>query len=263
MTTSVLIPAYNGSQFLPANLPAVLGLGADEVIVVNDASTDDTLQILQKFPVKIINHPKNTGFPVSVNDGFKRVSGEVVVLLNQDVMPDKTLIKKLLPRFHDPKVFAVTFNERNRSWAKAEIKNGFLQFSNGEPDGQTHDSFWASGGSAAFRKSIWDTLGGFDPVFSPGYFEDLDLGWRAHTAGYKIIWDPDCVVAHVSPQSTFDKTFSPKSLQRIKDRNYLLAHWKNLDPKDLPAHIASLISRTVRHPGFLAPLLMALQKYIF
>ncbi|TSC88453.1 MAG: glycosyl transferase family protein [Microgenomates group bacterium Gr01-1014_16] len=258
MTTSVVIPAFNGQKFLDANLPSVQALGADEIIIVDDAST----QPVRLVGVKLIRHPKNLGFPSSVNDGFSAASGDIVILLNQDVKPDKDLLKYTLPHFKDPKVFAVTFNEQGRSWADAKIKNGFLEFSNGKLDDKIHSSFWASGGSAAFRKSYWDALGGFDPKFSPGYYEDLDISWRARNRGYEIIWDPKAKVTHAAPESTFNATYSKKSLQLIKDRNYLLCHWKNLDSKYYPSHISHLISRIFHHPGYLIPTLMALGRML-
>ena len=256
MTTSVVIPVFNGQQFLSANISAVQDLDSNEIILVDDASLDPV-----NLPgVKIIRHERNLGFPVSVNDGFKAASGEIVILLNQDVLPSKDLLKNALPHFDDPNIFAVTFNEGGRSWAKAEIENGFLEFTNGPLDNKTHSSFWASGGSAAFRKSYWDALGGFDPKFSPGYYEDLDISWRARNKGYDIVWEPKAKVTHAAPESTFNKTFSKKSLQLIKDRNYLLAHWKNLPRNLFPIHILTLLKRILLHPGYLTPVLLAISK---
>lgn len=254
MTTSVVIPAYNGSRFIAANLPSVLALKTDEVIIVDDASPEP----VATSGVKIIRNPQNLGFTRSVNIGFAAASGEIIFLLNQDVKPHADLLKYTLPHFSDPQVFAVTFNEKTRSWPQAEIKNGFLEFTNGPLGTKVHSSFWASGGSAAFRKSLWDQLGGFDPKFSPGYYEDLDIGWRATNHGFTILWDPKAVVEHAAPESTFNKTFSSKRLQYIKDRNYLLAHWNNLSPHYYPSHIFHLTSRIFHHPGYLAPTVWAL-----
>lgn len=257
VSASIVIPAFNGQKFLSANLPMVRALGADEIIVVDDASSPP----VTAESVKLIRHLQNQGFPRSVNEGVSIAAGEIVILLNQDVKPQKDLLKYTLPYFTDPKVFAVTFNEQDRSWAQVQLKNGFLEFANGPLDNKIHESFWASGGSAAFRKSYWNLLGGFDPIFSPGYFEDLDLGWRSGKAGYKIIWEPKAIVSHTTPESTFNKTYSPRNLQLIKDRNYLLVHWKNLEAKDWPAHIRSLCLRLLHHPGYILPLFMAFSKW--
>ena len=261
MTTSVVIPAYNGRQYLQQNLPAVMALGADEVVVVDDASTDDSAKfITDNFPkTKLIRHLINKRFPISVNDGFTATNVDVVFLLNQDVLPDRDLIKNTLSHFKDPSVFAVTFNEKDRSWADGKWVNGMLEFKNGKLDNHTHQSLWASGGSAAFRKSTWDKLGGFDPIFTPGYFEDLDLGLRASHAGYKIIWDPKCRVTHTS-ETSISKVFPPKKLRRIKDRNYLLAIWKNMPKSFWPAHFITLFKRIARHPGYIIPVKQAIWK---
>ena len=260
MTTSIVIPSFNGRAFLAANLPAVLALLATEVIVVDDASTDGSADFIAgHFPhIKLIRHPQNVGFPQTVNDGFTATSGDIVFLLNQDIVPAPDLITKTLPHFTDPAIIAVTFNENNRSWASAQLIQGFLAYTNGPLDNALHQSFWASGGGSAFRRSAWTTLGGFDTVFSPGYFEDLDLGWRAHRAGFKIVWAPQAIVSHAQPESTFKQAFTPGRLQRLKDRNYLLMHWKNLDTTELPAHLLSIFRRLVAHPGFILPILMAL-----
>ncbi len=238
-----------------------MALGADEVVMVDDASTDDTVQFqATKYPdIKLVRHSRNQRFPITVNDGFAAAFGDVVFLLNQDVKPDKSLIANTLPHFTDPKVFAVTFNEKDRSWADGRWVNGFLEFKNGRRDKRLHNSLWPSGGSSAIRKDLWNKLGGFDPIFTPGYSEDLDLGLRAHRAGYKIIWDPKCQVNH-QVSGTFPKIFTPKKLQYIKERNYLLAMWKNMPPGLWPAHLSTLVSRIIRHPGFIIPALLALWK---
>ena len=262
MTTSVVIPAFNGRKFLAANLPAVLSLNADEFIVVDDASADDTSRFLQQnYPqIKILRHTQNLGFPISVNRGVGTASGEIVILLNQDVKPRSDLLRASLPHFKNPAVFAVTFNEENRSWAQAKFKTGFIEYKNGFKDKRIHPSFWASGGSAAFSRTLWNELGGFDPIFSPGYAEDQDLGFRAYKRGYQIIWDPKAAVEHASPESTFSKSFSPARLGYIKERNFLLVHWKNLDPVNLKSNIYHLISKIFHHPGFIVPTLMALTR---
>lgn len=261
MTTSLIIPSFNGKKHLEINLPTISELEIGEITIIEDASKDGSADyITNNYPkIKLIRHDVNKGFTVSVNEGFTHAKGEIVFLLNQDVKPDKNLIKYTIQHFDDPNVFAVTFNEENRSWAKGEWKDGFFEFSNGTRDNKIHESAWASGGSAAFRKSYWDELGGFDPIFTPGYFEDLDLGLRAHKAGYKILWDPRCKVEHTT-ETAFKKAFSPKKLQLIKERNYLLANWKNMPNGMWGDHLKSLICRIFDHPGYIIPLSMALWR---
>lgn len=261
MTTSAVIPAFNGKQYLPDNLLFVVKMGVDEIIIIDDASTDGTADfVAQEFPnIKLIRHKTNQGFPVSVNDGFKEAGGDVVFLLNQDLKPQKNLVKNTLSHFKNPEIFAVTFNENHQSWADGKWVRGMLEFTNGKLDDKLHESLWPSGGGSAIRRDTWNNLGGFDPIFSPGYFEDLDLGLRAKKAGYRTIWDPKCQVDH-AVEGTFPKSFPKKKLQYIKERNYLIAVWKNIDSKLWPAHIVSLIERIISGPGYIIPVWLALWK---
>lgn len=261
MTTSVVIPVYNGVKYLKDNLPSVTKLGVDEIILVDDASTDGSAEFIAKnYPkIKLISHPNNLRFPISVNDGFANAMGDIVFLLNQDLKPNKDLLKNTLLHFKDPKVGAVTFNENGRSWADGKWIAGMLEFTNGKLDDHLHDSLWPSGGSSAIRRDLWNMLGGFDTIFTPGYYEDLDFGLRLHKAGYKVIWDPKCQVDHLT-EGTFPKSFGAKKLLYIKERNYLIAVWKNIDSKLWPSHILSLIKRIVTGPGYLIPVVWALWK---
>jgi GT2 family glycosyltransferase len=261
VTTSVVIPSYNGWDYLKKNLPAVMSLGADEVIVVDDASTDGTPEkIASVFPdIKLIIHQKNKRFPSTVNDGFKQAAGDVIFLLNQDLTPDKNLIKASLSFFKNPEVFAVTFNEGKLAYATADFTAGFLEYGAGKQVDAPHQSFWASGGSAAFRKSAWDELGGFDTIFTPGYYEDLDIGWRARKRGLEILWLPKARVDHVR-ETAYKKAFSAKYLNRMKERNYLLCHWKNLGSANLVRHLTAVFFRCLKSPGFVYPLALSLLK---
>lgn len=260
MTTSVVIPVYNGLKFLKSNLSAVVNLNASELIIVDDASTDGSGEYVSKnFPkIKLITHSQNMRFPISVNDGVQAATGDIIILLNQDVLPSSDLLKNSLHHFNNPQVFAVTFNEQDRSWADAKFTNGFMEFKNGLADNKSHISFWPSGGSSAIRKSMWDELSGFDPQFTPGYFEDFDLGWRANNKGWQTIWDPAATVTHAHPESTFNTSFQKKQLQRVKDRNFLLSHWKNVHADQWPSHICFLLLRIIKSPGYLVPTLMAI-----
>ena len=261
MRTAAVIPAYNGEKYFKENFKEVVRMGVDEIVVVDDASTDDTIEYLEKnYPkAKLVRHQTNRRFPITVNDGFSETDADIVFLLNQDLKPKSGLVKNALKHFSDPQIFAVTFNENNRSWADGYWKDGMLEFKNGVSDGKLHESLWPSGGSSAIRKKYWDSLRGFDPIFSPGYYEDLDLGLRAKKVGYKTIWDPKCEVDHLT-EGTFPKSFSSKKLQYIKERNYLIAVWKNIDQNLWGTHVLSLIKRIIKGPGYLVPVCMAICK---
>ena len=258
MKTAIVIPAYNGLNYLKANLPSVLAVRAGETIVVDDASNDGTSDYIKStYPrIHLITNASNQRFPKSVNIGFRSTSADVVFLINQDVRPAPDLIKRTLPYFTaQPRLFAASFNESKFGWADVSFSRGLLSYTSHSAS-RAHTTFWASGGSSAFRKSHWDRLGGFDPVFSPGYYEDLDIGWRARKHGYQILWLPEARVDH-ERETSFPLTFSATYLNRVKDRNYLLCQWKNLDAANLWPHFLAITLRCLQHPGYLVPVLMA------
>src|SRR3989344_3918266 len=119
MNVSIVIPNYNGEEILAKNLPKVLdAVGDAEIIIVDDASTDASASIISNLKsqisnLKLLQNEHNLGFSSTVNRGVKVVKGEVVVLLNTDVVPEKDFLKPLLRHFEDEKIFAVGCMDRS------------------------------------------------------------------------------------------------------------------------------------------------------
>jgi GT2 family glycosyltransferase len=268
MKVSIIIPSYNTEFLLRKNLPVVLAAADNldnrilEVILVDDASPDKSAEVVKKeFPqIRLIRHKLNRGFSSAVNTGVRMAKGELVALLNTDVLPDRDFLKSTFPLFNDKKVFAVSLHERGYSWAKGAFKDGYIFHEPGKESASEHLSFWASGGSAVFRRSGWMGLGGMDEkVFSPFYWEDIDLSYRAMKRGYLIFWEPKALVnhQHESTISLLKKSY----VERIRQRNELLFIWKNItSPNLFRKHVLGLIKRILRHPGYFRIFLFALGK---
>lgn len=263
MKISIVIPNFNGEKLLEKNLPNILESGADEVIVCDDGSSDGSLEVLNKFQItnnklfqkklpsaeqtnsklKILKHEKNKGFIRSVNELFYKASCELLVLLNNDVYVERNFLKPLTKHFENPKVFAVNLHEKCEGPAVSFWKDGFYEFERGEESGNIQKSAWASGGSAVFKKSIWDELGGFDEFFAPFYWEDIDISYGAIKAGYEILWEPKSIVKH-NHETTIKKTFNERYVRWVQQRNQLLFIWKNIsDPKLKSEHRKGLFKR--------------------
>lgn len=261
MKTSVVIPNWNGRELLEKNLPSVLACGFDEIIVVDDASNDTSIDYLAgNFPqVRIVKHQKNLGFVDSVNDGVKVSSGDLIFFFNLDVKPEKINLKSITKHFSDKDLFAVSLHERGYSWAAPKI-DGYILHNPGVESDTIHSSFWASGGSSVVRRKIWDELCGFDLMLRPFYWEDVEISIRAWRRGYKILWDPTQVVSHEHEGSINTKNFKEKWLNWVKERNQLLVTWKHL-PLGLlfTSHILGLSGR-LAIPGYWIVLGMALMR---
>ncbi len=265
MRFSIIIPNWNGEKLLKKNFPSVMLSQADEVIVVDNGSTDGSLQYLkkikesknQRIKIKIIENKKNEGFARAVNQGVKTARGEIVILLNNDVVPEKDFLEPLKKDFQDKKVFAISLNEPQWSWAQGKWIKGFVEHKPGLKTKIPHISFWASGGSGAFRRKIWLKLGGFNEIFSPFYWEDIDLSYRAWKRGYQILWEPKSVVHH-RHESTIGSNFSSGYISFISQRNQLLFIWKNItDFKLLFEHKLALGKKLLTNPSYWLPYLAA------
>lgn len=259
----IVITSFNGKDLLAKQLPVVIKNSPDvnQIIIVDDASSDGTVEYLsENFPkIKCISNISNRGFTKSTNIGVEQSRADFVVLLNNDVYPETDYLRSAVKYFEDPKVFAVTFNEANSSWPLVYFE-GKIQYIRGKKSEDPFFSAWASGGSCIVRRNLWHALGGYNPVYSPGYWEDIDIGWRAWRMGYKIVWDPNSKVEH-KHETTFSK-LSPTFVSMIKQRNELLFNWLNItDSKLLLDHLRFLLLHTLSHPGYLKVILSALGKY--
>jgi len=254
---SVILTNWNGEKILKKHLPSIIKNSpeAQEITVIDNGSKDNSLSYLKSIQkkhgkLKIISLKKNHGFGYASNLAVKKAKGDLVVLLNNDVSPHKNYLKNCLKHFSDPKVFGVSFNENDWAWAKIYWSNGYFQHCPGTQTKKAHITAWLSGGSSIIRRDLFLKLEGFDSLFHPFFWEDVDLGYRAWKSGYRLLWEPHSKVdhQHESTVSRFPRSF----IDRIKERNQLLFIWKNItDPKLLLTHRLAQITRVIFGPNYI------------
>lgn len=243
---SIVIPNYNGEALLKNNLPKVFSSlegYISEVIVVDDASTDASVEEIKNYieenknkqacSLVLLENNKNLGFSSTVNKGVKAAKGEIVVLLNTDVGPEKNFLESLVLHFKDPQIFGIGCLDK--SYEKGKIvergrgvgkwSRGFLAHSRGEVDKK--NTLWVSGGSGAFRKSIWEKLGGLNELYNPFYWEDIDLSYRALKSGYKVLFEKKSIVNHEHEKGTIKRTYSKFKIKTTAYRNQFIFVWEN------------------------------------
>lgn len=256
MNISIVIPNYNGEKILQTNLPKVLEAartyqkGKVEIIIADDPSTDNSGKVINQFITNVSDshivcktisnkNKRESGFSKNVNRGISLATGDIIVLLNSDVSPHRNFLEPLLARFADPKTFAVGCMDESIENGKTILRGrgvgkwqkGFLMHKKGSIDKDT--TLWASGGSSAFRKSIWEKLRGLDVLYNPFYWEDIDLSYRALKSGYKIYFEKSSVVVHEHERGTIKNKFKPVHVRKIAYRNQFIFVWKNITDTEL------------------------------
>ncbi|MDR1726172.1 MAG: glycosyltransferase family 2 protein [Bacteroidales bacterium] len=248
MKVAVVILNYNGEKLLPQFLPSVIKHTPYEIYVVDNASTDKSLEILKRdYPaVNVIVLDKNYGFAEGYNRGLQTIEADYFMLLNSDVEVTENWLEPLidlLDRTPDcavcqPKLLSF-FNKNQFEYAGAAggeldyLGYPFCRgrmFSTLEMDkGQynTAEIFWATGAAFMIRSEIYKKFGGFDPLFF-AHQEEIDLCFRIRNAGFNIFCVTSSICYHYGgatlKKSSFRKTF-------LNFRNNHLLLYKNYPKK--------------------------------
>lgn len=259
MNISIVIPNYNGEDLLSRNLPKVIDAISHEnekieIVIADDASRDNSVETANKLLHELITQRhrrnmsykvlenktlKSRGFSGNVNQGVKETTGDIVILLNTDVVPHRGFLLPLLSHFSDENVFAVGCMDEsiedghtiNRGRGIGHWVRGFLVHSAGRLD--KNNTLWVSGGSGAFRRKIWNILGGLNELYNPFYWEDIDLSYRAQKAGHTVLFEAKSVVVHEHSKGAIKKYYSAFNVRKIAYRNQFLFTWLNATDKML------------------------------
>src|SRR5437588_8969236 len=203
MKASVIIPVYNDPRIETCILSL---LGQDypkewyEVIVADNNSDVSIQQIIQRFNVKYV-HENRRGSYFARNKALELAQGEVAAFIDADCVADPHWLSELLKGFEDPEVGGIggkILKLKPQTWVQANAEDlagqqltpQYLPF---------HDAPYIVTANAAYRMSILRKLEGFDTQFQSG--GDVDLAWRVHGAGFKIVTAPDAIVSHAARET--------------------------------------------------------------
>ncbi|MGB8645912.1 MAG: glycosyltransferase family 2 protein [Anaerolineae bacterium] len=269
---SVIIVNYNGRHYLERCLPCLAAqtFPAYEVIVVDNASADGSVEWMaaQHPEVRVIPSATNLGFAEGNNLGIRAARGTWIAPLNNDTEIEPDYLERLADPMHDPTVGMVAtlmleFNRRDViDSAGIRIDRAGFAWNRlaGERASQVtaRQEVWGPcAGAALYRRAMLDQVGLFDGDYF-GFYEDVDLAWRARRAGWRCLLVPEARVYHVHGGS-----FHHGSPQKL----YLLARnrwWTVVKDYPMPGllfnlplilflDLAALVRSLIKHRS-LAPL---------
>lgn len=202
MKVSVVIPAYNEEKYLNACLKSVVSQSdmPDEIIVVNNNSTDKTAEIAASFPQVTLLHEKKQGITPTRNKGFNAAKGDLIVRTDADSRVPKNWIKKIKKRFEeDPDLLALSGPARFDDIPKAvQAKNWPTVIALNATFRQTFHHDCLFGPNMAIKKSAWDKVKTDLCMDDKVVHEDVDLA--LHTARLGKVFFDDKLVVTSSPR---------------------------------------------------------------
>jgi len=251
---SLVVVNYNGKDILNICLPSLekqnYPKNRYEIMVVDNASTDESIEFLKKRhpKVKVVQNKKNLGY-AGINNGLKKCKGEYVYFLNNDLILEKNCLRYLVEELQKNKNVGLAVHKGINYYNKKLVSGGTwvsrtLYCGHHAPDDNKKVIEIPYMGSGLIKKSVITTYG---YLFDPEYFiyaEDLDLGLRIRLLGMKTVMVKKALCHHMG--SITMKRFSTSARNTfLLERNILITFFKIFSLKTilllLPAVIASRI----------------------
>ncbi len=238
---SAIIVTYNSAASIAPCLEA-LAREDCEIMVVDNASRDETVQLVEEFvawhPVRLVSNTENVGFARAVNQAVRDISGDVLLLLNPDTIAEPGAVKTLLQCIEGTGAVAAggallqsdgqpargfAFRRLptlasllcevllvNRIWPGNPVNRRYRCL---DADySQQQEVEQPAGACLAITRQGWESVGGFDEQFFPVWFEDVDLCKRLLDGGGKIIYCPVAQFRHSGGHSVGKLSFRDKQV---------------------------------------------------
>jgi glycosyltransferase involved in cell wall biosynthesis len=198
---SVIVPVHNGRLQLPRCLEALRTSQFEgfEVIVVDDCSTDNTRQIIERFGARYLRTPRNMGPGGARNLAARHAYGEILVFVDSDVVVAPETLGQIAEDFErDPELAAMFGSyDEHPAWGDflSQYKNLMHHYVH-QMASERACTFWA--GCGAMRKAVFEEFGGFDlDKYPDPSIEDIELGFRIWRAGRRIKLNKQVQVKHL------------------------------------------------------------------
>lgn len=239
MKTTIIIPNYNGLSFMEPCFEALEKQTTKDfkILVVDNGSTDGSVEWLKERKIPSIFLSENTGFSGAVNVGIKAADTPYVILLNNDTKAAPHYVEALEHAMDcSEKIFSVSSKMiqmyhpdlMDDAGDMYSVLGWAYQRGVGRPETLYKKScrvFTACAGAAIYRREVFEKIGYFDEMHF-AYLEDIDVGYRAKLYGYDNVFCPEAVVYHVGSGTSGSKYNSFKV--KLAARNNVYLNYKNM-----------------------------------
>lgn len=242
---SIMIPVYNEFPYTYRCLQSILEQSGDdvsyEVIIADDASTDDTKRLHEAVKnIRMIRNPHNLRFLKNCNHAAQAARGKYLLFLNNDTQVQENWLEPLVRLMEkDPSVGIagaklVYADGRLQEaggivWDDASAWNYGNRMDAAMPEyNYVKEADYISGAALLVRKALWEEIGGFDERFAPAYYEDTDLAFAARKRGYQVLYQPLSVVVHFEGVSNGKDVSAGQKAYQEKNRAKFYEKWKDI-----------------------------------
>ena len=261
MKVTIIIPNYNGLAFMEPCMKALDHQNFKDfsVLVVDNGSTDGSVEWLKEHGIPAVFLKTNTGFSGAVNVGIKKAATPYVILLNNDTKADPDYVGELVRAMEaSPKIFSVSSRMiqmyhpdlMDDAGDMYSVLGWAYQRGVGQPL-ERYDKpfkiFSACAGAAIYRRQVFEEIGYFDEMHF-AYLEDIDVGYRAKLYGYDNVYCPTARIFHVGSGTSGSKYNAFKV--KLAARNSVYLNYKNMPLPQLVLNAAPLALGMAVKRGF-------------
>ncbi len=275
---SIIIPAYNQFAYtfnclesLSVNLSSDL---AYEIIIVNDASSDETLEQLATLVkgIKVLTNAENSGFIRSCNYGASQAKGQYLYFLNNDTRILENCLESLVKLIiNNPQVGAVgsklIYANGKQQEAGGIIWNSADGWNYGRLDSPEEPEYnyvrpvdYCSGASLLVPTDLFKQLGGFSQDFIPAYYEDTDLCFAIRELGYQVLYQPQSNVIHYEGITSGTDLSSGTKQYQVINQTKFREKWSKVLTKHLDNDANNVPKAARRLQG--KPTILVIDSYV-